>query len=139
MAEVLTWLFETVYERVMGFRNYIWQAIMTIPADTKVRIDLYVPKVEIWIEYGYKFEVDALDVFEFTHYHDGREMYRDLLIGESELDLPYTKPDLAENIAVIYLKNTDTVSAHKIKCLARYRIIPRKMYEELKEKAYVRK
>jgi hypothetical protein len=138
MSEVLTWLWETVYERAKGFREYKWQAEVTVPANTKVSISLYPDPKEVWIEYGYELDVDVLDVFEFSHYHDGREMYRDLRIGEKELSLPYTKPELTENEAVVYVKNTDTVSAHTIKILAKYRIIPRKMYAELYAKAVSR-
>jgi len=134
MAEVLTWLWETVYERAKGFREYKWQLEMTVPAGTTVTASVRPPPNEVWIEYGYDFDPEVLDKFEFSHYHDGREMYRDLLLGETELNLPYTKPDITVDEFVVYVKNTDTVD-RKIKILAHYRRVPRKIYEELYAKA----
>jgi len=134
MAEVLTWLWETVYERAKGFKEYKWQVEMTVPAGAKISIFVRPPPNEVWLEYGYKFDPEALDIFKFSHYHDGREMYRDLVIGETELDLPYTKPDITVDEFVVYLENMDTV-ARKIKMLAIYRRCPRKIYEELYAKA----
>jgi hypothetical protein len=133
--EVLTWLYETVYERAKGFREYTWQVEMVIPAGSKVNVALMPNPDEVWIEYGYRFDVDEFNVIRFTHYHDGREMYRDLFIGEKEVDLPYTKPEVTENECVVYVENTDTLSDHKVRLTAKYRIIPRKMYAELYQKA----
>jgi len=134
MAEVLTWLWETVYERAKGFREYKWQLEMTVPAGMTVTASVRPPPNEVWIEYGYDFDVEALDIFEFCHYHDGREMYKDMRLGEKELTLMYTKPDITVDEFVVYIKNTDTVDRW-IKLLAHYRRVPRKVYERLFQEA----
>jgi len=128
--EIPVWLYEAVWERVKGFREYKWQVSMTVPAGSTVDVVVRTPPDEVWLEYGYEFEPEVLDMFEFSHYHDGREIYRDLLLGESELSLPYTKPEMTVDSFVVYVKNTDTVN-RSIKLLAYYRRFPKRIYETL--------
>jgi len=128
--EIPVWLYEAVWERVKGFREYKWQFSMTVPAGSTVDVAIYTPPDEVWLEYGYEFEPEVLDMFEFSHYHDGSEIYRDLLLGESELSLPYTKPEVTVESFVVYLKNKDTVDRN-VKVLAYYRRVPQRIYEQL--------
>jgi len=132
VEQIPVWLYEAVWERAKGFREYKWQVSMTVPAGSTVDVVIRTPTDEVWLEYGYEFEPEALDIFEFSHYHDGREIYRDLLLGESELSLPYTKPEMTVDSFVVYVKNTDTVN-RKIKILAYYRRFPKRIYEQLYE------
>jgi len=131
--EYLPYLREMIYERYHGFHDYKWLVSVTIPAGTKIRVDMYIPKDEIWLEKGYELDVDTLDVIRMSHLHDGRVQFEDLPIGETTLSLPYAKFEVVETIAIIFLENTDTVNDHSVLCSGFYRVVPREVYIELRK------
>jgi len=125
---------DTIWEKKYGLHDYKWRVYVTIPAGTKIKVLLYIPTNEVWMEQGYELDVSALDVIKMSHYHDGRPQFEDLLITENTLSLYYAKFEIVETIAAIYLENTDTVNDHTIECVGFYRVIPRKVYVETYEK-----
>jgi len=131
MVYPLPYLYEHVFEKKHGFHDYTWSVSVTVPPTAKITIHLYTPVSEVWIEKGYEFEVDVLNKFKVWHYHDGTPQFEELLIGESELSLYYTKFEIVEDFATIVVENTDTTASHDFKCLARYRRIPREFYEKI--------
>jgi len=129
---ILTYLYEAAYEKKHGYHDYKWIVRITVPAGVTIRVDMYIPKDEVWMEKGYDLDVEVLDKFKLWHYHDGRPQFEELLITETCLSLPYTKPEIVETLATIYIKNEDTVDRW-IECVGHYRVIPRLEWEKVKE------
>ena len=141
MVEIQTpVLNEAVYEKVRGFHDYNWYLSLPIPAGSTIRVDLVVPKDEIYLETGYEFEPDKLTlsdgtpVFVMSHWHDSRPQFLNLYLTESILSFRYTKPEIVEETFTIVITNRDT-SDRTITVLGLYRSIPKAIYLQKKELA----
>jgi len=121
------WLRETVYESKWGMHEYHWRVKVVVPAKTTITVNLMPPEGEVWLESGYEFDTDALDLMKFSHWHDGRVQYKDMLVTENALSLPYVKHELVRTVATVQLENTDELD-HWIECVASYRVIPRDLF-----------
>ena len=127
----MSWIKETVAERVSGAQDYKWAIEVTIPANQTLIVDLVLPSYWVWFERGYRFDVDQLDILKVTHFHDERLMFENLVIGAETLDLPYTKWEVVEKNARVVIVNEDDVD-HWIKVVAFYRAVPRHVFNQAK-------
>jgi hypothetical protein len=118
-------IWQAILERRLDIRDSIWQLELTVPAGATVTATLKVPDDWVFFELGYEFEVDKLDVLKFTHWHDGREIVRDIMLSESVLSFRYTRPELCLKSFTVQITNIDSLNDHKVRTLGLYKAVPR--------------
>lgn len=131
MSFVPPWLGESIWQKARGFRDLLWEITLVVPAGATVSARVFVPKEEVWLERGYEFEPDALNVLRFSHWHDGRPQMIDILLTESILSWRYTQFEIVKDNFVVQVKNEDSSADHVIHVKGLYRSIPRSVFDEL--------
>jgi len=116
-----------------GYHEYLVRIDLTIPAGTTLTLEFAPPADEVWFKEDYKFKVDKLDVIKMSYYADGEVIFKDLLIGENELEMPNLETLTVRN-AVIVIENTDTVD-HTGSILEKYLVIPKSEFDKLVREA----
>ncbi|MEM3988648.1 MAG: hypothetical protein QXZ22_08665 [Sulfolobales archaeon] len=130
MSFIPLWLTEAIWEKKRMFKDFLWELTLIVPAGQTIVARVVLPQDEVWFEKGYEFEPDALNVFRFSHWHDGLPQMIDILLTESILSWRYTKPEIVKSSFVVQIKNEDTVD-HKIHVKGLYRSIPREEFNKL--------
>jgi hypothetical protein len=119
-------IYQAIAERRLDIKDQIWQLELTVPAGATIYAKIDVPKDIVFLELGYEFEPDALDVLTFTHYHDGRLLMQGIKVSDSVLSFRYTRPEICAYYYEVILTNLDTAD-HYIKTIGLYKAIPREL------------
>ncbi len=124
-------LYQAMLERKYDIKDAIWEVSLPIPAGQTVYARIEVPRDIVYFERGYEFIVDKLGVMQFTHYHDGRLIMKDITLDDTMLTFRYTRPEVCVNYFEVFIKNNDTVY-HTCKTLGLYKAVPRTLFERVR-------
>jgi len=124
---------DTILQKKYGFRDHKWYVELYVPGGITIAVIIQVPPGEVWLVRGYDFEVQQLDSFEISHYHDGKPQIENLILSESTLELHYTGLELVERVLAFYIKNLELGQTLWIRIVAHHRIMPREIYLKIYE------
>ena len=125
-------LIKAIYKWKTRYREYFVKVTTPIPAGATITATFRPPEDEVWFKEEYRFLVDELDVIRVSYYSDGMAIFKDLVLGETEVTAPIKDiATLTVREAVISMTNLDSVSDHEATVMEKYMVIPKDEYEKL--------
>jgi len=130
--QLMTDLIKAIYKWKTRYREYFVKVTTPIPAGATITATFRPPEDEVWFKEEYRFLVDELDVIRVSYYSDGMAIFKDLVLGETEVTAPIKDiATLTVREAVISMTNLDSVSDHEATVMEKYMVIPKDEYEKL--------
>jgi len=125
-------LIKAIYKWKTRYREYFTKSSMLIPADATITTTLRPPEDEVWFIEEYRFLVDELDVIRVSYYSDGMAIFKDLVLGETEVTSPFKDiATLTIRESLFSATNLDTTNDHELTILKKYMVIPKDEFERL--------
>jgi len=122
---------EWVALKEWGWHFEGWVIRILIPAETEIKVGLWVPEDEVWVIWGETHGV-PIDTFKHGCEKDWVWMFRPMLIGGHNMSYRYHIPFVAMHVVVAYLENVTTTDEW-FKLFVERTVVPRGDYELLKE------
>ena len=125
-------LIKAIYKWKTRYREYFVKITTPIPANATITATFRPPEDEVWFKEEYRFLVDELDVIRLSYFADGMAIFRNMILGETEVTAPIRDiATLTVREAVISVTNLDSVNDHEITVLEKYMVIPKDEFEKL--------
>jgi len=125
-------LIKAIYKWKTRYREYFVKVTTPIPAGATITATFRPPEDEVWFKEEYRFLVDELDVIRVSYYSDGMAIFKDLVLGETEVTAPIKDiATLTVREAVFSVTNLDSINDHEATVMEKYMVIPKDEYEEL--------